>query len=561
MIKPKFVITSIGAVLLAVSLFFSNIGQVKAIIICNPDVPPDEIEFAVCCGSYGWQNPPCNNCDPLLDIYCTNSCDDATPIWGCVDQYICDPSCVADPTPSPIADCPNGSCGTGETCYTCEADCGACPSCPDGTCNNGETCSTCPDDCGACVSCGDGICNNYETCSSCSADCGACVGGCDPVVADVKADGSDAPITVYSGQVYTISWSSTFATYCSLEGSDRATSGSIIDSETIAGTYYYDLGCYSDCSSDADRVTVEVSGGCGDGSCSGFENCLSCPADCGACPAYFSWWQTIGGHAGAETSSGYSIFSFIPSDTVCLEPSCYPYLFALDRAGVVNSDGFPLTRGAVMANDRVSARGSNVSAIGTTRTRFRETYSYFYSKYSLGLSPVDDYSASAGDALEPVTSKDAYFHSGDMTIQSPWDVTSGESYVVFVDGDLNIEDPLAEGELIEVAEGGFLAFIVSGDINIADSVGHSVLTNITGNIEGVYIADGTITFASNGAMDNRFIGEGTFAAWTDVSMLRSYDEGANNDLYPTETFVYRPDFVKNTPEKMKRAQMLWQETN
>jgi len=32
-------------------------------------------------------------------------------------------------------------------------------------------------------------------------------------------------------------------------------------------------------------------------------------------------------------------------------------------------------------------------------------------------------------------------------------------------------------------------------------------------------------------------------------------------MYLTETFIYRPDFVKYTPEKMKRTQMLWQETN
>jgi len=59
-----------------------------------------------------------------------------------------------------------------------------------------------------------------------------------------------------------------------------------------------------------------------------------------------------------------------------------------------------------------------------------------------------------------------------------------------------------------------------------------------------------------------FVGEGTFTGWTNVALSRAYDElTSNNDLYPAETFVYRPDLVKNTPEKMKRAQMLWQETN
>ncbi len=148
-----------------------------------------------------------------------------------------------------------------------------------------------------------------------------------------------------------------------------------------------------------------------------------------------------------------------------------------------------------------------------------------------------------------------------MTIQSPWDVTDDESYVIFVDGNLTFDDSGRVEELISVEEGGFLAFIVSGDINIADSVGNDNLANTTSNIEGVFISDGTLTIESNGAMDKRFIGEGTFVGWTDVELLRDYDDEVLNESYPTETFVYRPDFVKNTPEKMKRPQILWQETN
>jgi GH25 family lysozyme M1 (1,4-beta-N-acetylmuramidase) len=49
--------------------------------------------------------------------------------------------------------CGDGSCNGGETCATCEADCGSCtvgPSCGDGSCNGGETCATCETDCGPC---------------------------------------------------------------------------------------------------------------------------------------------------------------------------------------------------------------------------------------------------------------------------------------------------------------------------------------------------------------------------------------------------------------------------
>ena len=75
------------------------------------------------------------------------------------------------------------------------------------------------------------------------------------------------------------------------------------------------------------------------------------------------------------------------------------------------------------------------------------------------------------------------------------------------------------------------------------------------------MANGSIIISSNGGVDKRFIGEGTFVGWTDVEMLRDFNDEDINGAYPTETFVYRPDFIKYTPEKMKRSQMIWQETN
>ena len=418
-----------------------------------------------------------------------------------------------------VTACTSGGCPTGT--YVCNSESGCCDSgtvypvddpdpenppvntCGDGSCGDNETCDSCPSDCGVC--CGDGSCAYGETCLSCEIDCGAC-----PPSGPFCGDG-----------------------FCNAD--------ELCD------------GCTADCG---------LCPMCGDHSCNGFETCLDCEEDCGVCPTNFAWWQVRGGNFASEADAGYAIRSIVPDAAVCIEPNCYPYLSATDIANTVESDGFPLIAGGeVSANGQISAREDSIFVAETTRTRLRETYSYFYSQYSLGFSPDDDYSGSDGDALKPAAPKDAYFHSGDMTIQSPWDVADGESYVVFVDGDLLIEDPLAVGELITVEEGGFLAFIVSGDINVDDSVGHSTLTNTAGNIEGVYIADGTITLMSNDGMDKKFMGEGTFVGWTDVVMSRDYNEGADNDLYPTETFVYRPDLVKNTPEKMKRSQMLWQETN
>lgn len=49
--------------------------------------------------------------------------------------------------------------------------------CGDKICSLGESCSTCQTDCGVCKQsefCGDNICNNQESCLTCSQDCGAC---------------------------------------------------------------------------------------------------------------------------------------------------------------------------------------------------------------------------------------------------------------------------------------------------------------------------------------------------------------------------------------------------
>ena len=307
-------------------------------------------------------------------------------------------------------------------------------------------------------------------------------------------------------------------------------------------------------------VLGEESPFCGDALCNGFETCSTCEIDCGACPEHLPWWQVWGGHLFAAAQIDEAVSSEIPSTDTCVEPACFPFVSSLDRSMTSNSDGFLLTGGGdISADGWLTYREPNTFVLGTQTTRIQETYSFFYKQYSLGLVPDDDFIGSAFDAQKPISVQDVYFHSGDLVVQNPWNVMSGESFVILIDGNLLIQDPTAVGELITVDEGGFLAFVVSGDINIESSVGHSVLTNANGNVEGIYIADDTLTIQSNEGMDKKFIGEGVFAGLSDVVMNRDFDSGDDNDLYPTETFIYRPDFIKNTPEKMKRSQMLRQE--
>ena len=81
---------------------------------------------------------------------------------------------------TPKVVCGDKFCGVGETCASCDYDCGQCQvSCGDGMCVPGESCTSCPADCGKCGNeCGNGSCEPGENCSTCKGDCGACGPNC-----------------------------------------------------------------------------------------------------------------------------------------------------------------------------------------------------------------------------------------------------------------------------------------------------------------------------------------------------------------------------------------------
>ena len=197
----------------------------------------------------------------------------------------------------------------------------------------------------------------------------------------------------------------------------------------------------------------------------------------------------------------------------------------------------------------------------------------------MGTNPAssDDFIANADNATEPTTAplgdKRAYFHQGNMTIQQAWNVQASDATnptVIFIDGDLTISDPTNVGQLIQVENGAFLAFIVSGDIIIEGNVGNSTLTSNTPNLEGMYVANGHIIVQSVGAAaggDKTFVGAGTFAGWSGVSLERDYASASDplrnqeNNTKAVERFIFRPDLVKNVPERMAQPRLVWQETN
>lgn len=204
----------------------------------------------------------------------------------------------------------------------------------------------------------------------------------------------------------------------------------------------------------------------------------------------------------------------------------------------------------------------------------------------------------------------------DLTISSdePWWVRAvngkGQSYTVFVNGNLTITGQEEDSNAATAVDiGNFLGFIVSGNIVVDETVGilmpeptsselikkcwegqsATILgkypdnkekdvkndqttadkVSAIGAIEGVFVADGDLvigTYPSKDMLcrvDKRFIGQGSFVSWSNVKLLRSFtprNAGCQNDVYgvynnrvPIETFIYRPDLVRNTPSWMKRS--------
>lgn len=268
------------------------------------------------------------------------------------------------------------------------------------------------------------------------------------------------------------------------------------------------------------------------------------------------WWQVQGGLVYAGTRTGNAVISFVP-DTA----GSQGFLNLRNVQSASSSSGFIVTGGGdIDSTLEISTRYSRLRQdteqsriIGSTFSGARENYQYFYNLYSMGSSPVQDFTGVKPSAAP--TNGRAYYGSGDVTINSNWTVENGESLVIFVNGNLIVQAN------ISVAEGGFLAFIVNGDIRFANTVGSPSPASNTATVAGVFIANQIIVEGGLAGGDLKFIGEGTFVGWSGVQLQRSYANSSDNNISPIEVFRHRPDFVKNVPQRMTRPIYSWQEVN
>jgi hypothetical protein len=111
-----------------------------------------------------------------------------------------------------------------------------------------------------CYSCGDGVCNSScgETESNCSTDC-----GCSSPLVDLKANGSDGPISVFYKNNITLSWLSEDLVSCYASGDwsgTKAVSGSQVIQMNEVKTNTFTVTCEDSTGTKikTDSVTVVV---------------------------------------------------------------------------------------------------------------------------------------------------------------------------------------------------------------------------------------------------------------------------------------------------------------
>lgn len=143
--------------------------------VCGADESP-----STCPEDCGPPSPACGDGVCEAGERCASDCASTRPPRcgdvGCTSCAECDLCCDVG--------CGDGTCAAGENVdCACPADCGACSTCGDGRCDRGEYC---PGDCTGPVVCNDGTCMDGmgESCGTCQADCGWCGFGLPAIASD-----------------------------------------------------------------------------------------------------------------------------------------------------------------------------------------------------------------------------------------------------------------------------------------------------------------------------------------------------------------------------------------
>lgn len=246
-------------------------------------------------------------------------------------------------------------------------------------------------------------------------------------------------------------------------------------------------------------------------------------------PRREAWWQAVGASVYAE------------GDVRSELPTASLKLIETGAGGAV---------GALMRSTGTVDTGvGTVSTPGYSATTEYQgklmNYDYFAAHMGVTPNTINDW---AVDTMsKPANDPDKVFYyinpsGSEASVSTPWTVSAGESYVIFVNGDLRIASNIA------VANGGFLAFIVNGSVRVSPAVT---------DVAGIYVIDSTLSTESNGGTDVAANFQGSVVAWGGVNLGRDLVAGNLNQA--GEKFTYRADLLNNMPDSMKVFALKWEE--
>ena len=233
-----------------------------------------------------------------------------------------------------------------------------------------------------------------------------------------------------------------------------------------------------------------------------------------------AWWQVDEGNIHAD---GGSIRSSIPNTAIL------PFLIT-GKPGLASSNSGSVNIGSGTA---INENLSNWQA----QTKFKGSitkYGYFER-----ILKDDPRAFTPWYGVQP-GADGVYYYNGNMDTGGFWDITA-EKIVILVKGNVTITED------IKVEPPGFLAIISSGNITIGNAVT---------NVEGVYLADGTI---SAGNSKEQLIAEGIFTGWGGFNLAGRDFDSLDNNIKPVIRFIYRPDLVRNAYKYLSKPKIFWQE--
>ena len=296
-----------------------------------------------------------------------------------------------------------------------------------------------------------------------------------------------------------------------------------------------------------------------------------------------SWFQAVDGHAFGQDGINVSLPVVDPSDPK--GPNSY-FLRSSDSCEVEDpskKSGLPITvsRSIItMYGERTYRTIPQTQALESVGAPLldKADFAYFQSRVPYdSLATCSDLNVLAARAtpLEDGSRACKLSATGSNITGQILTIPAGQKYIVFVEGDLNID---GKNTNIQVSSGGYLAFIVKGNITFGPEVGEEINDTLAAEcnqkpiINGVFVADGKINVPGdkNPARlnpytrrncDKRITLAGNYIGWQGIYLSRDLKSCMNspnlypdyNDKTPVITFTHRPDLLLNTPLWMKKV--------